>query len=192
MIQMFAEFLHRENNTQLRLHNPIYLQRALEIQKTVRNGDTWLSNTYNTLGSYDTSNDSYYKKIVDVTVDSIKNVAKEYGVYTDNVECTDSWLNVSDQNSFQEYHLHAGNHFSAVYYINVPEDSGNIVFRSAETQTDMFPLPASEHTLANSKSFIVEPEAGDLLIFRSNVLHMVTINKSNEPRVTMAMNFIVR
>jgi len=192
MIQMFGEFLYRENKTQLRFNNPIYLQRALEIQKTTRNGDTWLSNTYNTLGSYDTSNDSYYKQIVDITIDTVKTVAENYGVYTDDVQCTDSWLNVSDKNSFQEYHLHSNNHFSAVYYINVPENSGNIVFRSAETQTDMFPLPATKETLANGKSFIVEPRAGDLLIFRSNVLHMVTINESDDPRVTMAMNFIVR
>ena len=191
MIQMFGEYVYRENNPILRKSNSEYLKRALEVEQTTRNGDVWLSNTYNTLGSYDLAKDILYIKIISLVEKKVLGVAVEYGVHTDKIICTDSWINVSHTGSFQEYHLHASNHFSVVYYISVPENSGDIIFRSAETQTDMFPLPATVSTLAGNKTFSISPEQGDILIFRSNVLHMVSLNKSKEPRVSMAMNFIV-
>ena len=88
----------------------------------------------------------------------------------------------------QEFHIHPNHHFSLVYYVSVNDNSGNIIFRSPESATDMFMLPSGNETLASMKTVSIKPEVGTLLIFRSNLLHMVEKNKSNQPRVSISFN----
>jgi ectoine hydroxylase-related dioxygenase (phytanoyl-CoA dioxygenase family) len=55
---------------------------------------------------------------------------------------------------------------------------------------DMYPLPKEETvTYAGVKTFKFTPVANDLLIFRSNVMHMVNQNKSDRDRVSISINF---
>jgi ectoine hydroxylase-related dioxygenase (phytanoyl-CoA dioxygenase family) len=56
-----------------------------------------------------------------------------------------------------------------------------------------FPLPTPRQDLLipARKTFCVEPKDGMLIIFRSNLQHMVHENKTNKNRITFAMNFIV-
>jgi hypothetical protein len=55
----------------------------------------------------------------------------------------------------------------------------------------MFPLPASVYVPSNYKTCTYTPQESMLLIFRSNLLHMVEKNKSDEDRISISMNFTV-
>ncbi len=117
--------------------------------------------------------------------------SKEFGVSKplDSLECTDFWFNVSKHGDYQEFHRHANSHFSIVYYITVPENSGDLVFQSFETNTDMFSLPSNEVTDASCKTCVYEPIESALVIFRSNLIHMVKKNLSNRNRISISANF---
>lgn len=60
---------------------------------------------------------------------------------------------------------------SGVYYIYVPENSGNLLIHNAHSHT------------------VVTPESGMFVFFAPNVVHSVSINSSGERRLSIGMNF---
>ena len=115
--------------------------------------------------------------------------AKQFGVLKAKAQCDGSWFNISRPGNFQEFHMHAMSHFSAVYYVKTPEKCGNIVFKSHEADTNMFLLPIDESTPYNWSTVFYPAIEGRLIIFRSNLQHMVQKNTSTEDRISIAMNF---
>jgi hypothetical protein len=101
----------------------------------------------------------------------------------------DFWFNIAAQGAYQEYHLHPKSHFSLVYYVQTQKQCGNIVFQTADTLTDMFPLIADQATYASYKNCFYTPKDSLLLIFKSTLLHMVEKNLSDKDRISVAMNF---
>jgi uncharacterized protein (TIGR02466 family) len=86
-------------------------------------------------------------------------------------------------------HTHNESTISAVYYISAPPGSGKIVFEDPR-EPDM--LPIRDIPDRNDLSYIkvgYEPQVGQLLIFRSYLRHMVTLNTSILPRISVAFNF---
>ena len=60
---------------------------------------------------------------------------------------------------------------SGVYYIHVPENSGNLLIHDAHSHT------------------VVTPESGMHVFFAPNVVHSVSVNQSAERRLSIGMNF---
>ncbi len=60
---------------------------------------------------------------------------------------------------------------SAVYYVHVPENSGNLIIHDPPIQTE------------------VMPESGMYVFFSPSVQHSVSINLSNARRLSIGMNF---
>lgn len=63
---------------------------------------------------------------------------------------------------------------SAVYYVSVPEDSGELVLT---------------HGVVSTR---VQPVAGQFVFFAPDVLHEVTPNRSKATRLSIGMNFGIR
>ena len=60
---------------------------------------------------------------------------------------------------------------SAVYYVHVPENSGNLIIHDAHSHTE------------------VTPEPGMFVFFAPSVMHSVSVNQSAERRLSIGMNF---
>ena len=60
---------------------------------------------------------------------------------------------------------------SGVYYVHVPENSGNLIIVDQYSRT------------------IVSPQAGMFVFFAPSVLHSVSVNQSAERRLSLGMNF---
>lgn len=106
------------------------------------------------------------------------------------IACEEAWMNLAKPGGYQETHLHSMSHFSIVYYVSVPEDSGNIVFVNDEIR-DMYGIPVNTTPvpLVTSCRFWVKPIVSNLLIFRSNIEHYVTKNNSKNDRISVSANF---
>lgn len=79
------------------------------------------------------------------------------------------WMNINYPGSYNSAHTHAGGKKAAVFYVKVPEDSGNLIF----TETD-------EEVI---------PKQGLLVVFDINTWHAVSPNFSDEPRISFAFNY---
>lgn len=153
----------------------------------------WRCNTYSSMSSgYEMLKDEYFTSLVTTIANRVGEFSQSYGMGNCDVHVTDSWINVAEHGAYQEYHIHTDNHFSAVYYVAAPEDCGNICFRSHEANFDMCPLKTKIHNENTFKTTSYKAVESNLIIFRSNLLHMVETNNSTENRISISMNFIVR
>lgn len=101
--------------------------------------------------------------------------------------CDYSWFNVYEEISYQEFHIHTNSIFSAVYFLSVPDKCSPLIFEKSDL--DMFPLKNIEnYNYLNSQSYSHYPIENSLIIFRSNLRHMVPIG-NNKNRITLSYNF---
>ena len=163
------------------------------IKPTVATG--WNCDTYNTLDLYNafSDHDTVVKKLIDICKDRVFKFSQEFGMTKsiEQLQCIDFWFNIARPGNFQECHQHPNSHFSLVYYVKTEKKCGNIVFKSPTAFLDMFPLSVNAKNL-NKISYPAcwyEPENSMLLIFRSNLIHMVEKNNSNDDRISISMNF---
>lgn len=155
----------------------------------------WRCDTYSTMHHYDalSDNDPIINKLTSTVQKHVVDFSKAHGMNNVDAICKDFWFNIGSPNSYQEYHQHANSHFSVAYYINVKPESGNIVFKNLEAMTDMNPLPIheTEYNHASFRTCYYKPVNNKLLIFRSNLSHMVEKNLSKFDRISISMNFNV-
>lgn len=181
--------IYRNVFTQFTELNQYLIQKAKEVQKTnLKVKTNWNCDTFNTHELYDLLKDKKMKSFISLCEAEVNNFSKYFGVSTP-AKCVDAWINVSSPGNYQEYHIHPLRHFSLVYYVKSNEESGNIRFKF-NNANDMFPLPIQNYTDASFDDCYYKPEECSVLIFRSNLQHMVEKNKSMEDRISVALNFV--
>jgi hypothetical protein len=84
---------------------------------------------------------------------------------------TATWFNISPKHAHHRWHSHGGASSVGVFYIQIPENSGNIEFKHKQ------------------EIISISPYEGLLLIAPAGIQHQVLPNNSNEDRVSLAFNF---
>ena len=102
---------------------------------------------------------------------------------------TKSWININPPKTYIDAHEHAGSVFSGVYYVSVPEGSGDISFMRGDVAQYFLPRGglSSSSFLANKASVPSKPHL--LLLFPSWLSHKVSMNNSSEDRISVSFNF---
>ena len=80
------------------------------------------------------------------------------------------WFNINSKNAHHRWHSHGGASTIGIFYIKIPNNSGNIEFRH------------------NKEIQSIAPYEGLLLIAPAGMEHQVLPNNSNEDRISMAFN----
>jgi len=185
IIKPFVEGIYCTNLNHLKIYNEYFIKKILEHEeKNTCSQNHWICDTFN----YTVNDDLVFNQILDTFKYHVNNFTKSFLPKNNNVKFNNGWLNLSNPNSFQEFHVHSHNHFSAVYYVKVPDNSGRIIFKKPGS-TNMFDFDVIDYNELNGNIFFMQPKECDLLIFRSNLEHMVEKNKSSDYRVSLAMNF---
>jgi len=188
---MFVELLYRKEMPVLSENNAQYAEQALAIASNTATNPDWMCDTFTTMNTpYNLLEDKNFAAIFTECGTEVFKFASCFGVTSNNLRCAEGWLNIAMPGQYQEFHRHPMSHFSAVYYVQTPDRCGNIVFRNPSSESDMFPLPTTSMAHPNFRTFYQTAKAGELLIFRSNMAHMVMKNQSTEPRISIAMNYV--
>ncbi len=87
------------------------------------------------------------------------------------------WFNYMPPDSTTTLHTHDDYDelLSAVYYVHVPENSGNLIIYDAAGE--------------NTKKIEIIPKAGNFIFFKPDLRHEVSKNNSNEHRLSIGINF---
>eukprot|EP00051_Salpingoeca_urceolata_P018759 m.266296 g.266296 ORF g.266296 m.266296 type:complete len:280 (+) comp19274_c0_seq5:196-1035(+) len=88
-----------------------------------------------------------------------------------------AWATVNKDCIGHSVHTHPDNMVSGVYYLQVPEDAGPIVFEDPRGG-----LPPFDDTE------VIHPKEGDLILFPSWLRHKVEPTPGAEPRISLAFN----
>ena len=113
--------------------------------------------------------------------DLIKSTQKYFTEFAEEIGLLKPW-------SFNALHTHGGEDFSLVYYIQVPQNSGAIVFETPVLHLRTSELKYNNQPFFNSPEIRYVPKKYDLIIFPSWLAHSVESNKSDEDRISLAWN----
>jgi len=180
---IFPTLISIENLEEFKSEHQKMYKKILEWKEKYPSKRKW--NCYTTIGHELESKDSLFQRLIQVCTEKVQNFAKEIDV-SKNITLYSIWSNINGPGHSQEFHTHPESVFSAVYYIKVNEDSGNVQFLKP---SEMF----GKCTLGNLKTRqLYQPHEGDFVIFTSDTPHRVLLNRSNEDRVSLAMNFNIK
>lgn len=96
------------------------------------------------------------------------------------------WINKNYKNSFNMPHSHGMNAISGIYYLNVPINSGNLVFLDLNKIHDQKMMFFDDINFKEKNIIMVNNY--DLILFSSEIVHYVEQNNSEETRISVAFN----
>jgi uncharacterized protein (TIGR02466 family) len=121
------------------------------------------------------------------------------GVQDDlNYNITNSWINRHRKGEMNTIHWHSNAVMSCVYYPQTPPNSGAIIWKRSHMYYNLFHdtlRPEFKDTHSNQFNtdiHVVEPVSGDLVMFPSQLEHVVPPSDSNEERYSLAFNLFPR
>jgi len=106
------------------------------------------------------------------------------------LEIERSWINIFKPGAQEAQHSHDGSLLSCSYYVEAPKDCGCIVLPDpigARRSYRQYTKTAGSDVLTR-REIAVEPQPGRLVMFESWLPHYVQCNKSDQVRISIAMN----
>jgi len=104
-----------------------------------------------------------------------------------------AWMNMNPTGGFNAPHTHPGAHWSGVYYVRQPTvasgNSGMIEFLDPRSDLPNWRLLQARAFRPKRK---IRPEAGEIVLFPSYLVHWVYPNEAGGERVTIAFNATLR
>tara|TARA_R110002167_G_scaffold364935_1_gene588189 strand:+ start:504 stop:1070 length:567 start_codon:yes stop_codon:yes gene_type:complete len=166
-------------------HNNSLVERCLQLEKTKKSGGKgWVSkDTYNTLGSHNLLEDKDFAPINDFVISSMQEFCQELQFDSLKIFPNEAWFNIYRNGDYQEYHNHNPNLLSAIYYLKTPKEGSKLFLKN--------PFDDVLDSKSNDVQ-IVQPEDGMFVIFRGHVLHCVEKHTDDEPRISLAYNFVFK
>ena len=115
----------------------------------------------------------------------------------ENIQCyiKNSWLMFHNKNHFSNSHNHLNSFISGILYIKTPENCGNIVFHTTKVNHTLFPsinIPFKNYNEYNSTFITFKVKENQLLLFPSSLVHSVENNLSNDTRICLAFNVLIK
>ena len=116
--------------------------------------------------------------------ESIDEYGNEYSqhVNRDHVKLDNVWVNFNGYKDYNRPHVHSGAYVSGVYYVQTPEDCGNLCFEHPS------PLHNTEWDhVPNVMGYV--PQENDLFLFPNWLSHYVLPNlNEKEERISISFN----
>jgi len=117
----------------------------------------------------------YWNKVI-TTVNSVSPVL------------TQSWLNRTGVGDYHHRHNHSNSLISGVVYLET--DSDTITFFREDR--NLLSLTVENYHLFNSPSWVFSVKSGDIILFPSDLHHMVDEKVSGQDRISLAFNVWVK
>lgn len=155
------------------------------LEKQKNHGNTNSANNY-------IFNEKPMKRIYEFCQASLEQYAQAVLCPQKEVEIymTQSWANYTKPGEWHHKYSHANSIVSGVFYVNTDPKQDKIFFYRDEYK--MIDIPPVEWNIHNSKSWWFETEVGGLILFPSDLQHMVQTVTADETRVSIAFNTFVK
>ena len=190
MIQdIFKTPLYKES---LSLNNKEMASYCLTLQKdnkgrTISNIGGWQSDDLKGIHKP-------FEKLIDTII--IKGNSLAQTLDMNKVRLYNIWVNINGYKDTNISHSHTHSIFSGVYYVNVPNNSGNIVFEHPTYDTIQYDWnhdSVKSWNAYNSSLWTQVSKTGDMLLFPSWLKHYVKPNlNKKEKRISLSFNLVYK
>ena len=103
---------------------------------------------------------------------------------------TQSWSNYTEPGQYHHKHAHPNSIISGVFYPQANKETDRIYFYKDGYERIKIPTENWNHW--NSESWWFDVGAGDLIIFPSNLTHMVQTKQGDGTRISISFNTFVK
>ena len=108
--------------------------------------------------------------------------------FSEKLVITQSWLNKNGRDELHHKHCHPNSIISGVWYPAIHEELPPIQFVKREDRDIGLTPNERGFNIFNSHQFFIKMNKGDLILFPSNLNHMVPRNPYNEERISLSFN----
>jgi uncharacterized protein (TIGR02466 family) len=136
-----------------------------------------------------------YKPLTDELFIMQEAIYKDYGM-APKAALGNMWANLNNPGAYNKQHMHPNSQWSGVYYVKVPENSGNLFVEDPRPGPNII-MPRRVEKLPRPLWRVVVYPAieGQIIMFPAWLSHGVEVNKSKEKgekgwRVSISFNFI--
>lgn len=154
--------------------------------KWARNYNNWISENQDVLDQPDFQNlrEQVYGGLSEYFY-GIMNARNNVEIYI-----TESWFNKTEKGQSHHRHWHPNSLVSGIVYIASEGTSGSTRFITSQFDTIEYNI--SESNIYNSRSWSIVPEVNTMMLFPSNVEHLVEEYLGDSPRITLSFNTFVK
>jgi len=134
------------------------------------------------------------KSIKDAIQDALNSYSSQVMGISQKLAVTQSWSLTNPPGVGMHGHSHSNSLVSgSLYFAPLPEPQARMIFQrhNGYRQIELNP-EQNKANIFNTNMNVVEPKTGQVVMFPSNLTHMVEPNNSNEPRHAIAFNSFVR
>jgi uncharacterized protein (TIGR02466 family) len=118
--------------------------------------------------------------------------------YFENVLCyinvkpfiTQSWLNYTKKNEYHHSHNHPNSIVSGIIYINANKKKDSITFLNEKFK--QISPQIKNFNIWNSSTWTFPIETGDIILFPSDLVHMVKTKKESNVRISLSFNIFIK
>ena len=103
---------------------------------------------------------------------------------------TQSWANFTEPGQYHHKHAHPNSIISGVFYPKADREIDKIYFY--KDGYERIKLPTDNWNMWNSESWWFETGTGDLIIFPSNLTHMVQTKQGEGTRISISFNTFLK
>jgi len=118
-------------------------------------------------------------------------ILKNYNFHDIQFQMLNLWINKNYQNNFNKPHNHSLSDFSGVYYIDVPEKNGELIFYRGDRTNQMMNIQKNLKGKDFSEDYVIQPLKNQLIIFPSHLQHMVLPHFEQKARISISFNIKV-
>ena len=108
-----------------------------------------------------------------------------------NFNITNSWAIKHDKGDYAQPHQHINSLYSGIVYLQVDDNSGNIIF-SNKFKSPLYPpeisIDIDSFNILNCSTWTITPKNNDIFIFPSHLTHRVTPSRSDQLRYAISFN----
>ena len=136
-----------------------------------------------------------YQPLIDQLFTMQEEIFKDYGM-KDKPGLGNMWSNINYPGAYNKQHIHPNSHWSGVYYVKVPKNSGRLFVEDPRAGPNHI-LPRRVKGIPRALWRVVVYPAieGQMIMFPAWLPHGVEINESTEKgekgwRISVSFNFI--
>ena len=184
----------------------------------LRPSDVMGGNVISNVGGYQSFSDIHmmdqFSHLIDIIKIQFKQLHAEME-FVDQVELEilNMWFNINSPGCHNKFHRHvnppsidrisSASVFSGTFYVDVPENSGDLVFHAGREDYSVMTHEAAivrlpEIFLKNTANrhirplYRVTPKSGDMYLWFSDMIHGVEPNKSDKNRISISFNIGIK
>lgn len=191
VLNLFPTDVYIEKNNEIdnkKISEIILKREKTESSRDVTNVGGWQSTD-------DLHKDERFSEILKNISKCFYSIYKNYS-YRNELEwyITNMWANVNRYKDYNISHIHTGTDWSFVYYVEVPKDSGNLVFVDPRIRKRSSVSDGINETYDNPFThdiYVVAPLVGKFVLFPSYLEHYVECNTTENKRISISGNIKV-